>query len=53
MAWLSGITGKAEELLNKLDQNAAVALKKDKLHKKLIPDEHLTEVMSTEGSDLR
>ncbi|XP_075227561.1 golgin subfamily A member 5-like [Lycorma delicatula] len=52
MAWLSGITGKAEELLNKIDQNAALALKKEKLHKKVITDENLTEVM-TQGSDLR
>lgn len=30
MAWLKGLAGKAEDFLNQIDQNAAVALQKDK-----------------------
>ena len=30
MAWLSGLAGKAETLLNKIDQNTAAVLNKDK-----------------------
>lgn len=38
MAWLSGLAGKAETLLNKIDQNTAAVLSKEK-------NDHLTEVM--------
>lgn len=38
MAWLSGLAGKAETLLNKIDQNTAAVLNKEK-------NDHLTEVM--------
>ena len=30
MAWLSGLAGKAENLLNKIDQNTAAVLNKEK-----------------------
>lgn len=30
MSWLTDIAGRAEEFLNKIDQNAAVVLKKEK-----------------------
>lgn len=30
MAWLTGLAGKAENLLNKIDQNTAAVLSKDK-----------------------
>ena len=30
MAWLSGLAGKAENLLNKIDQNTAAVLSKEK-----------------------
>ena len=30
MAWLKGLAGKAEDFLNQIDQNAAVALQKEK-----------------------
>ncbi|RZF40437.1 hypothetical protein LSTR_LSTR013899 [Laodelphax striatellus] len=46
MAWLTGITGKAEEFLNKLDQNAAVVLQKEKSAKKL-SSEQLVEVTTS------
>ncbi|XP_051174592.1 golgin-84 [Leptopilina boulardi] len=38
MAWLSGLAGKAETLLNKIDQNTAAVLNKEK-------NDNLTEVM--------
>ncbi|XP_039289386.1 golgin-84-like [Nilaparvata lugens] len=46
MAWLTGITGKAEEFLNKLDQNAAVVLQKEKSVKKF-SNEQLVEVTTS------
>lgn len=49
MAWLSGITDKATQFLNDLDQNAAIALKKDKTRKSKT-DDHLTEIMTSEGT---
>lgn len=30
MAWLTGLAGKAENLLNKIDQNTAAVLSKDR-----------------------
>lgn len=42
MAWLSGLAGKAETLLNKIDKNTAAALSKDKLE--IEPQSVLTEV---------
>jgi hypothetical protein len=30
MSWLKGLAGKAEDFLNQIDQNAAVALQKEK-----------------------
>lgn len=30
MAWISGLAGKAENLLNKIDKNTAAVLSKDK-----------------------
>ena len=38
MAWLSGLAGKAEHLLNKIDQNTAAVLSKEK-------NDQLAEVM--------
>jgi hypothetical protein len=42
MAWLKDLAGKAEDFLNQIDQNAAVALHKEK--KELNTSETLTEV---------
>jgi hypothetical protein len=30
MSWLKGLAGKAEDFLNQIDQNAAVALQKER-----------------------
>ncbi|XP_066997516.2 golgin-84 isoform X2 [Anabrus simplex] len=43
MSWLKGLAGKAEDLLNQIDQNAAVAFQNEKDSKK--KEDTLTEVM--------
>lgn len=42
MAWLSDLAGKAENLLNKIDQNTAAVLSKDK--NDVVVHDHLTDV---------
>lgn len=52
MSWLSGLAGKAEELLNKIDQNAAEAFSKKTVSTKLgTEDSVLTEVTSLPYTD--
>lgn len=52
MSWLSGLAGKAEELLNKIDQNAAEAFNKKIITTKPITEEGvLTEVTSLPYTD--
>lgn len=52
MSWLSGLAGKAEELLNKIDQNAAEAFNKKIITTKPITEEGvLTEVTSLSYTD--
>ncbi|XP_071454289.1 golgin-84-like [Hetaerina americana] len=46
MSWLSGLAGKAEDLLNKIDQNAAVALQKTTGPQYAVDDSVLMEVAS-------
>lgn len=54
MSWLSGLAGKAEELLNKIDQNAAEAFhKKTVSAKPVTEDSVLTEVTSLPYTDER
>uniref|UniRef100_A0A0C9Q0F8 Golga5_1 protein n=2 Tax=Fopius arisanus TaxID=64838 RepID=A0A0C9Q0F8_9HYME len=48
MAWLSGLAGKAETLLNKIDQNTAAALSKEKYDSE---QDQLINVTSVDPSD--
>lgn len=38
MSWISDIAGRAEDLLNKIDHNAAAVLKKEKKKKHITQD---------------
>lgn len=54
MSWLSGLAGKAEELLNKIDQNAAEAFNKKTVSAKPVTEDGvLTEVTSLPYTDER
>lgn len=54
MSWLSGLAGKAEELLNKIDQNAASAFNKKTVSAKPVTEDSvLTEVTSLPYTDER
>ncbi|XP_046389097.1 golgin-84 [Ischnura elegans] len=48
MSWLTGLAGKAEDLLNKIDQNAAIALQKGARSQTPVNDALLLEVSSQE-----
>ncbi|KAG8239730.1 hypothetical protein J437_LFUL019233 [Ladona fulva] len=51
MSWLSGLAGKAEDLLNKIDQNAAIALQKEPVPQFRPRDSVVVEV-SDDGLDV-
>ena len=46
MAWLSGLAGKAEEVLNTIDRSTAAVLKKDELRPDFDESSGLLEVRS-------
>lgn len=48
MAWISGLAGKAENLLNKIDKNTAAVLSKDKYD--IEPNNQLTAITSISSS---
>lgn len=47
MSWLKGLAGKAEDFLNQIDQNAAVALQKER--KELNSNEALLTEVTWDG----
>lgn len=51
MAWLSGLAGKAEEVLNNIDRSTAAVLKKDDGGKKFDENDELIEVRSLAQSE--
>lgn len=46
MAWLSGLAGKAEEVLNNIDRSTAAVLKKEDIDKQDFLESNLLEVRS-------
>lgn len=46
MAWLSGLAGKAEEVLNTIDKSTAKVLKKEDIGKQDLLESNLLEVRS-------